>query len=243
MSCEEAQISIEYTKWLIRSLDYVANGIDYYDNKFQNAIAIISDMLNKNLVKDYDYLLSWSKDFDIKVFKDQSSIAKDKAYEIYRSKCDNLRKCFHMDMIPDLKWEGVEGDTKEDTEEEEQQFTVESARLVAYDTLQLWQKRVIALHMAVNNTGHQTSIVLEAKNILHDEIYKQINHAYGIYFMFALGGDSVNIKTAKQIAYHRYFSSHMSIMGYQETDFTRPGSFYAKDEETFKKDIKKHFLT
>ena len=156
MSCQDAQIQIEYSKLLIKSLEYATNNISEYNSNTQNAIITIKELLYKNLVTAYDVLVGFY-DFNAKEFKQNRNDAKEDAYQLYAKYCNRLSKCFNINIMPDLECQNIEA-------REEQEFTVENARRIAYITLQLCQSRVIALYVTCNDS--ESGIICDAKNIL-----------------------------------------------------------------------------
>ena len=124
-------------------------------------------------------------------------------------------------------------------------MSVKQAKEQTLARIELIKERIYALNFAVGE-NRNSGFLGQTHNdysSLYSHLYKQLNDAYGIYFMWIIGiGNKEEYKKAREIAYNKYLTERKEIMSYLEIDGEPPGAYPSKNKEDFQKDIKKHFI-
>jgi hypothetical protein len=117
---------------------------------------------------------------------------------------------------------------------------IDEAAVAALARIKLCEQRLEALHFAMNGLDQFRSEkeVSDATTVLHMRLYREMNDAYSMLFMFTNVGRNLTLqKEATRLAYKHFLDKRHAIMGYLGTDGGYEGRWYAKDEEEFRKEI------
>ena len=99
--------------------------------------------------------------------------------------------------------------------------------------------RVQAFEFATHKMplGTRTPHLRTAIESIYLELHRQLNDAYGQFFMWALALDGETKHTARRMAYKRFLREGMAIMNYLEPDGDSPFAYSGADYEEFRAEL------
>ena len=85
--------------------------------------------------------------------------------------------------------------------------------------------------------GPRTPHLRIAIQTIYLELQRQLNDAYGQFFMWALALDDETKHTARRMAYKRFLREGMAIMNYLEPDGESPFAYSGADYDEFRDEL------
>ena len=108
---------------------------------------------------------------------------------------------------------------------------------VALHAIEKCKHRILMFEYALQDIRGNHDRFNDAVEVIYSRLYRKLNEAYAALFMWGNVVPEEAQKEAKKAAFKHYLKERSAIMEYLDIELESPGSWFADEEEEFRKEI------
>ena len=109
----------------------------------------------------------------------------------------------------------------------------------ALNAVEVCKHKILMFEYAIQGIGHNNDHLKSNISAIYAELFKKLNRAYEVLFMWGNVAPEESLREAKKHAFDKFLNERQSIMHYLDINLEHPNMYFTDEEEEFRKEIEK----